>query len=216
MGDDQDRRAGLRERRNRAEERRDFGWCERGRRFVEQQHARTAFEFAQQFDTLLHPDRQGLHDRIGIHLEPVLGRERPHPFARRDAIDAPAALGLAPEQHVFPHVQALDELEVLVHEAHDGFRFNRAFIGDHRAEGDGGQRRFARAVFTDQRVNLAGLQLEIDAVDGLHGTEALTNPAQRENRLAHSVTGLNVASSSRVVGGTILRAMIALRSTSSS
>jgi hypothetical protein len=65
-------------------------------------------------------------------------------------------------------------------------------------------------------VDFAGVEVEIDTVDRLDGAETLANAAQRENRSAHSFTGLNVASSSRVVGGTILPAMIALRSTSSS
>ena len=176
----------------------------------------SAFEFAQQLDALLHADRQIFDDRVGIDVEPVLGRERAHAFARRRAVDAPPALGLASEQHVLPHAQPLDELEVLVHEPDHRARFDRAFVGHHRAERDRRERGFAGAVFADQRVDLAGVEVEVDAVDRLHRAEALANPAQREHRLAHSFTGFQVASCSRVVGGTILPAMIALRSTSSS
>src|ERR1019366_10732168 len=71
-------------------------------------------------------------------------------------------------------------------------------------------------VFTHERMDFAGIEVEVDPVNGEHRAEALANPAQREHRLAHNVTGLKVASCSRVDGGKILPAIIALRRTSSS
>ena len=128
--------------------------------------------------------------RVGIDLESVFGRERANAFARRVAIDAPAAPRLAPEQHVLPDVEPVDELEMLVHQTDDGFGVDGALVRDDRAERDRGERRLAGAVFADQRVDLAGVQVEVDAVDGRNGAEALADAAQREDRFAHSFTGL--------------------------
>ncbi len=52
----------------------------------------------------------------GSTSSPCSRRERAHAFARRGSIDPPAAPRLASEQHVLPHAQPLDQLEMLVHE----------------------------------------------------------------------------------------------------
>ena len=146
--------------------------------------------------------------RVGIDRQAVRRAERAHARAGGRDVDRPAAARLAVEQHVLPHPQPLDQLEVLVHEADR--RPSASTVpssGAHRAVGDRREGRFAGAVFADQGVDLAGKQLEVDPVDGLHRAEAPAHAAQRQ-----SGTCLNDASPSRVVGATILPATIAARS----
>ncbi len=171
-----------------AEERRDFGRRERGRRLVEQQHAGAAFEFAEQLDALLHADREVFHDGIRIDVQPVLPRQRAHVLARRRAIDAPAAARFAPEQDVLPYAQPVDELEVLMHQPDRRARLDGARVGHDRAERDRRQGRFAGTVFTNERVDFAGLQFEVDAVDRDDVAEAFADAPQGQRRLAHKVT----------------------------
>ncbi len=208
--DHEDRRAAARELADRREERRDLARRERGRRLVEEQHGRLAIELAQELDALLDADRQRLDDRVRIDGQAVALGERAHACVRGGHVDRPAAARLAVQQHVLPDAQPFDQLEVLVYEADDAVGFDVAVVGAHRTVRDRGERRFARAVLADERVNLAGDQLEVDAVERLDRAEALANAAQRQ-----SGTRVNDASSSRVDGTATLPAMIAAFSVAS-
>jgi hypothetical protein len=67
---------------------------------------------------------------------------------------------------------------MLVHQTDGAVGFDGAVVGFDRAEGDIGQRRFARAVFADERVNFTRKQIEIDAVDRDDAGIDLANAAQ--------------------------------------
>jgi len=67
---------------------------------------------------------------------------------------------------------------MLVHQAHGAAGFDGAAVGFDGAEGDIGERRFARAVFADERVNFTGEQIEIDAVYRDDAGIDLANAAQ--------------------------------------
>jgi hypothetical protein len=67
---------------------------------------------------------------------------------------------------------------MLVHQADGAAGFDGAVVGLDRTERDVGERRFARAVFADQRVNFARQQIEIDAVDRDDARIDFANAAQ--------------------------------------
>jgi hypothetical protein len=102
-----------------------------------------------------------------------------HLRARALAIDAQSRARLAPEQHVLPHAQAFDQFEVLVDEPDRAERLDRPLVGRDFAVGDRGQRRFARAVLADERVDVARAQFEVDAVDRRDRAEALADAPER-------------------------------------
>ncbi len=209
--DDENRRPALRERDDRRKKSCNLGRRERRRRLVEEEYCRIALELSKELDTLLDADGKIFDERIGIDLERVALRELGYAFARGARVDARAAARLASEQDVLPHVKPPDELEVLVNEADGAVRLDRSRIGLQFAEGDGCERGFACSVFADERVNFAGVQIEVDAVDGDDAGERLANAvhAQRECVAHGSATGLKVASPARVYGGTIRPSSIA-------
>ncbi len=59
---------------------------------------------------------------------------------------------------------------------------DRALVGGLRAGDDLDQRRLAGAVLTDDRVHLAGLQLEVDAPEGADAAVPLLDAGQRQHR----------------------------------
>jgi hypothetical protein len=67
---------------------------------------------------------------------------------------------------------------VLVHQTDGAVGFDGAVVRLDGAEGDIGERRFARAVFADERVNFTREQIEIDAVDRDDAGIDLANAAQ--------------------------------------
>ncbi len=67
---------------------------------------------------------------------------------------------------------------MLVHQTDGAGCFYRTGVGLDGAEGDIRQRRFAGAVFADERVNFTREQIEIDAVDRDDAGIDLANTAQ--------------------------------------
>jgi len=69
--------------------------------------------------------------------------------------------------------------------------------------GDGfAQRRFAGAVFADERMHLAGVEVEIDAFDGMHAAVDFAAPADIENRLPRGRNGSH--GGGRLQGGDLI------------
>jgi hypothetical protein len=67
---------------------------------------------------------------------------------------------------------------MLVYQTDVPARGDASGIGPHFAEGDIRKRRFPGAVLADERVNLTGVEVEIDAVDGNDARIELAYPAQ--------------------------------------
>ncbi|GGN21305.1 hypothetical protein GCM10011609_73280 [Lentzea pudingi] len=116
-----------------------------------------------------------------------------------------ATLGaLAAEEHVLDDVEVVGQREVLVDDLDPEFRgFARALdvhrlaleqdltrVGRVDARDALDQRRLARAVVADEGRDLAGVDVEVDVVQDVHGAEALVDAAQLENRLAHWVSSV--------------------------
>ena len=88
-------------------------------RLVQDQRFPALIERAQDLDPLLHPDREGADDRVGIDVKPILLGELGDPLAGRLAVEHdPRSLG--PENDVLGHREARDEHEVLVDHGQPG------------------------------------------------------------------------------------------------
>ncbi len=120
-------------------------------------------------------------------LEAELRRERARPRRDRREIERLAAGVEAAEREIFLPRHPLEQHRALMHRRNSGrqrsarrARLQRriveerfAAIGRERARQHVHQRGLARAVLADQRVNLAGTRLEIDAVERERAAEAL-------------------------------------------
>ena len=122
------------------------------------EHARFAREFAQDLDALRDADGKRFDERVRIDVQAVRASQPRHAFAGGRAIDAPAPARFAAEHHVFPDAQALDQFEVLVHEADAPVALDASRGRREPARGDRRERRFAGSVLTAERVDLAGKQ----------------------------------------------------------
>jgi len=69
---------------------------------------------------------------------------------------------------------------MLVNQTHDAVCVNRTGIRRETAVGDRCERGFSRTIFPDERVNLTGRAVEIDAVDGGKRAVPFVNPAEFE------------------------------------
>jgi hypothetical protein len=173
--------------------------AERGRRLVEDHHLGVphhglchghglALAAGQAGHALAHGPQRGHRETLQRLLGPCLHRDLVQP--------AEAGGGLAPEVHVLHHVEVVGEREVLiddldpeprgvlgpVHLHHFPVEDDLALV-DRMDAGDAlDQRRLARAVVAHQRHDLARRHVEVDLVEGLHGTEALGDAAQLEDR----------------------------------
>ena len=69
---------------------------------------------------------------------------------------------------------------MLVNQTHDAACANRTGIRRDTAVGDRCERGFARTILPDERVNLTGHAIEVDAVDGGKCAVSFANPAEFE------------------------------------
>ena len=114
----------------------------------------------------------------------------------RLAVEHEAPVALVAERDVLGHGERLHEAEVLVHHAHaarervprraqlDGLavQLERSLVGPVEARDDVRERALARAVLAQQRVHLAGADLEVDAGVCDDAGEALRDAPQRHRR----------------------------------
>ncbi|OPZ14860.1 MAG: hypothetical protein BWZ10_01827 [candidate division BRC1 bacterium ADurb.BinA364] len=168
----------------------DFGWGQNGRRFVQNQRARAADQRLEQFDALLLADGQRLDAlcRVDPDMEAFGGggrRGKGLAFAKPGAAQAGDAHA---QEQVFGDGQSGREHEMLVHHAdaqRHGFGgrmdprrraedFDFAGVHPEHPEQDVHQRGFAGAVFSQQGVDFALGQLEMDAAQRLHGAEGFS------------------------------------------
>src|SRR3954464_4167431 len=166
-------------------------------RLVEDEDPRPAEERAQDLHALLHADADILDARVGVHGEAVAVRQLAHARRGRVEVEQQALARLVGQDDVLGHRHDGDEHEVLVHHADpvlDGLQrradadgpavdADLALVGLVQPVEDAHQRRLAGAVLPEQRVDLAGLQVEVDRVVRDDRPEALRDPAQLEGVL---------------------------------
>ena len=148
-------------------------------RLVEDEDPGAAVEELQDLDPLLLADAELPDLRPGIDPQPELGGEAGDLGLRAARVEEEARLG-EPEQDVLGHGLRRDQREVLVDHPQAGLdrvarrpehdrpavEADLALVGPVEAGEDVHQRALAGAVLAEQRVDLAGPQLEVDVVVG--------------------------------------------------
>src|SRR3954452_2421969 len=174
-------------------------------------------------DRLHRPHGQGREGLAGLLLHRVL-------------VQQDAGARLASEKHVLDDVEVVAQREVLVDDLDsqvrgvlravhmDRLALEQVLAGVEAVDpGDGlHQGRLARPVVADQRRDLSGVDGEVDVVQHVHGTEALVDAAQLQQRFGHGPSSARSgpagapvplgtgAPSRRVFGSTTGQAMPAL------
>jgi hypothetical protein len=135
-------------------------------------------------------------------------QQRPGVGLHATPVDEPAPHGLAAHEDVLGDGAVREEVELLVDDPHPGgLRLrgmvegllhavdpDRAGVLRVHAGEDLHQRRLAGAVLADERVDLAGAQVEVDAVQDVDAEEALADAAhleQRRGRVGHAGTSVH-------------------------
>ena len=199
VGDDDDALAVLDEVVHDVDELDDLLRRERGGRLVEDQDVGAAVERLEDLDALLHADGDVLDLRVRVDGQAVALGDLHDVFARRGHVELHALGRLGAEDDVFRDREGLNEHEVLVHHADAGrdrvarvVHFDLLAV-DQNVAGGGlkqtvklvHQRRFARAVFAEDRVDLAFVDREIDAVIGREIAEFLDDVAHLDDGRVH-------------------------------
>ena len=149
-----------------------------GGRLVEDEDLVVAVEHLQDLGALLHTHGDVLDQRVRVDLQAVFLAERDDLLPGVLLLQEAAFCGLHAHDDVVQHGEAFHQLEVLVHHAQrvgvvgilDGYLhavlLDDALLGLIQAEQHAHQRGFARAVLTQQGVDLTLLQLKRDVVVG--------------------------------------------------
>src|SRR6218665_2789533 len=181
--------------RQRVEQRLAFLRREHGRGLVQDQDARAPVQRLEDLDPLALAHRQAAHARIGLHRQAKLPRHGQQLGAPPAAARERLPQRLAAQHQVVQHRQVVGQRAVLVHHA-DACRQRRArlarwqapakdldmaCVGPVMPEQNRHQRRFARAVFAQQRQHLAALQVQADVVIGQQRAKALADAAQAQH-----------------------------------
>ena len=147
-------------------------------------------------DDLSSSDRKLAHGLVDVDVGADDADARQRLLAHGRAVEHAAARELAPKKQIGGDVEARHEVELLedggdarglrgarIVEA-DGppLQKHLARIGSEDAGEDVHERRLAGAVLTEQRMNLAALEVEIDAAQSLHAAEMLGDAAHDEQR----------------------------------
>ena len=190
---------------------------EHGRGLVEDQDPGAPVQGAQDLDALLGADRDVLDRRIGIDGETVAVRQLAHagPGGLRSRARRPPRWGSWPSTMFSATVitgtsmkcwwtipmpsliAAAGELDL---DRPCRRRGSRLRSGLYEAVQDRHQRRLAGAVLTEQRVDLAGTNVEVDSVVGDDRAEPLRDALQLEHRSARARRHWAICHSNRVYG----------------
>ena len=160
-----------------------------GRRLVEDQDLIVAVEHLEDLRSLLHTDGNILDQRVGIDVQTVLLAQRNDLFPRLLLLEEAHLVRLNAENDIVQNSEALDQLEVLVH--HTDVQvvgivgvvdlYDLPIFLDYarlrliQTEQNAHQRRFARTVLAQQRMNLAAPELQSNIVIGPDAWEFLGN-----------------------------------------
>ena len=195
VGDEDDAAAGGGDALAHREQRVDLGGQQHGGRLVEHEQLRVAEQALDDLDALALADRQVGDARVRRHLEAVLGPQRLEPARAFGALEHAVRLA---EQQVVDDARIADQAEVLMHHR-DALRErvaraggavraagerHAAGVGRVDAEDDVAQRRLAGAVLAEQAVDLAGTDVERDAVERGQRAEALADAVERDSSAA--------------------------------
>jgi hypothetical protein len=185
-------------------------------RFVHDQKTRVLQQTPHDFDALPLTHRQAVHMALRVDIESVI---------RRHFADAPrqrlqVERFVERKRDVLAHRQRLEQREMLEHHADTELARGRGTrdlhglplpadltgVRAHRTVDDLHQRAFARAVFAEYRVNLAGCDDQRHIVVGPHGRILLGDARQHEAR--HSSRDRRAARRLRG-GGAVMKRSIA-------
>ena len=179
------------------EQRRAVGLVEAGGGFVQDQQAHPLGERLGDLDQLLLADTEIGDQRVRLLMQADLGQQFPRTPVHRVAIDDAEPRGRVRKEDVLRDRHQRNQRQLLVNDddperlgivdiakapllAVEG---DRPLIAAERIDAAEHfhQRRLAGAVFTDQRVNLAGLDGEIDVTQRRHACKALADAAHLEH-----------------------------------
>ena len=191
--DEDDRAAVGRHRAQRLEQRARLLRGQHRGRLVEDQHARVAVERLEDLDALLLADRELPDARARIDGQAELLAELGDTRSSAARSGTSRRVALVAERDVLGDRERLDEAEVLVHHPHAArervarraqlhglaVQLERPLVRAVEARDDVRERALARAVLAEQRVHLAGVDLEIDAGVRDDAGEALRDAPQR-------------------------------------
>ena len=169
-----------------------FLWRQHGGRLVQDEHFGAAVERLDDLHALHKPHRQVAYGRVQRQLDAVVVLQKLHAPAQLLWLPEGAFRGRMAKRNVLSHRQRRGEHEMLVHHADalcdrvargaQGERLfapeNFAGVGTQHPIEDIHQGRFARAVFTDERVHLAAADTKADMVVGQRVPEPFCNAAQ--------------------------------------
>ena len=172
---------------------------EGGGGLVEDQDVRAAVERLEDLHALLHADGDVLNFGVGVDGQPVALGDLHHIFARGGHVQLHALGGLGAEDNVLGDGEGLDQHEMLVHHADAGIDGVAGIVHvdlfpvDQDIAGGGleqavelvHQRRLARAVFAEDRVDFAFVDGEVDAVVGHKIAEAFDDVAHFNDGRVH-------------------------------
>ena len=164
---------------------------EDGRRLVQDQESAVPVEGLHDLHPLSLPHRQLPHVSRRIHREPVPGRQLADPLRNPTGVQQDAVVGQA-KGHVLGDGQGGHQHEVLVDHRHpcpdgvgrrrDPARFpvqaHLARVGPVQPVQDLHERALAGSVLSQERVDLAGRDLQMDVVVGKHAGKPLGDPRQ--------------------------------------
>ena len=167
--------------------------------FVEHEHPTAERHGARDLDELPLGQRQVARDGLGrdVLVADLVERTPGHgPHLPPVQEQAAGLCRLAAQEDVLHHAQVRREREVLINRANaprpGGERIgglvgstvegHGSGVGEFRAREQAHERRFARAVLADERVDAAGLDRQVHAAQGCGGPEGFLHPAHREQR----------------------------------
>ena len=168
----------------------DFLGRQHGGGLVKDQYFVLAVQHLEDLGALLHAHGDIADLGVGVHLQAVFFAQLDHALAGLGLVKQSAlAHGLHAQDDVVQHRKAFHQLKVLVHHADAqgvgvvgvadldllAVLLDDALLRLIQAEEHAHQRGFARAVFTQQRVDLALAQLQCDVVVGDDAGETLGN-----------------------------------------
>ena len=180
----------------------DFLRRKHGCRFVKNEHLVITVEHFEDLGALLHADGDILNHRVGIDLQAIAFAQLHHLFARLRLLQETKRRDrrLHAEDDVIQHGENIHELEMLMHHADaQRVRVVRVFDMDDlsvfadfaffrliHAKEHAHQSGFARAVFAQQRVDLALFELQGNIVVGDNSRKFLGNVQHFNDILAQS------------------------------
>ena len=195
VGDEDDRGAGVAQLAHDVQQFVGFLRGQHGGRLVKDQHLGVADQCLDDFHALLHANRQVLDQRIGINAEPVaIGDLADAGAGLLEVQDAGRAGVLVAQGDVLGDREDGDEHEVLVHHADAGghgiagavelhwlvVNEDLALGGLVEAEKHVHEGRFTGPVFTEQGMDLAGLDDDVDVVVGSEVAESFGDAPKLE------------------------------------